>query len=223
MRRFGLILAMFIASVAQTTRVDVSTQAQTIDFSRFAETRPAMTGVVPPATCNPGDLFVDLAANRGANLLVCVAPNQWQAQGLSLSLDGTAIGSGMLNVQTGEGVVPAAVNTGYQNNLEISVDSAVVETIDGEQAGQNLACLPNGGNGAAYACSLPHTLAALSRGTIVHLIPDVADPGGPTTLSVDTLQAPLKERDGLTDPSGADLPAGQMVDVWFDGTVFRIK
>jgi hypothetical protein len=46
---------------------------------------------------------------------------------------------------------------------------------------------------------------------------------GPTTLNVDTLgAAAVKLADGVTDPTGADLLAGNLYELWYDGAVFRL-
>jgi hypothetical protein len=48
--------------------------------------------------------------------------------------------------------------------------------------------------------------------------------GGATTLNIDTLGAkPMKLADGVTDPTTADIVAGRLTAVWYDGANFRFQ
>jgi hypothetical protein len=58
---------------------------------------------------------------------------------------------------------------------------------------------------------------------VIHWTPDVNGAGGPTTLNIDNVSVrSIKLIDGR-DPGAADIVAGYQYDLWFDGTVFRMK
>jgi hypothetical protein len=75
----------------------------------------------------------------------------------------------------------------------------------------------------AYSCSLSPALAQYAAGLILYWKPDVSGTGGPTTLNVDGLGAkPVRQADGTSNPRTADVIAGRLHPVWYDGTVFRM-
>lgn len=67
-----LLLAILIAQ----TRVDLKYQGKDVDFTNFASTKPAKTGVALPATCAAGELFFSLGST-GAGLYTCATTNVW--------------------------------------------------------------------------------------------------------------------------------------------------
>ena len=67
------------------------------------------------------------------------------------------------------------------------------------------------------------TLQSYTTGMVLAWKPNVNGAGGATTLNVDTLGAvPVKQADGVTDPTSADIVAGRLYNVWHDGAVFRL-
>jgi hypothetical protein len=58
---------------------------------------------------------------------------------------------------------------------------------------------------------------------VVHWIPDRDGTGGPTTLSIDGLgPAPVRGPDGASDPVPGGIVGGQMYQIWYDGSRFRL-
>jgi hypothetical protein len=54
--------------------------------------------------------------------------------------------------------------------------------------------------------------------------PDVNGSGGPTSLQVDTLPVQsVVQADGSTLPTESDIIAGRLLDLWYDGTAFRLQ
>lgn len=59
------------------TRIDLSTQTRTPNFSQMSSTRPVQVGAQRPATCVTGEMFFDAASAAGRNLYGCAALNTW--------------------------------------------------------------------------------------------------------------------------------------------------
>ncbi|MGA3095260.1 MAG: hypothetical protein ABSF25_02300 [Bryobacteraceae bacterium] len=66
------------------TRVDLRTQAKSVDFSSANSTLPSKTGTELPAACQAGETFVKTGAPPGSNWYVCTSTNLWTAQGIEL-------------------------------------------------------------------------------------------------------------------------------------------
>ena len=143
---------------------------------------------------------------------------------LTVKSDGVTVGSrGTANYVTGTGLTTVVTDTGTQINIQTALDTAVVQTQQGEQTGTALLCISNSGSTTAYQCFLSPTAAAYTTGMVLRWKPDVNGAGGPTTLNVDTLGAKaVKLADGVSDPSASDLPAGRLNQIWYDGTAFRL-
>jgi hypothetical protein len=75
-----LALIVTLAANAQT-KIDLKTQAKSVDFSGAGSTKPSKTGTVLPAFCSIGEMFLKTDAPAGQNLYVCTALNVWSAQG----------------------------------------------------------------------------------------------------------------------------------------------
>jgi uncharacterized protein YdbL (DUF1318 family) len=98
---FALLMGMVSLASAQT-RIDLRTQAKSVDFSAAGSTKPSKTGTTIPATCSVGETFLKTDATAGQNLYVCTATNVWTLQGSAipsvigfantvLATDGTAL------------------------------------------------------------------------------------------------------------------------------------
>ena len=144
--------------------------------------------------------------------------------GLSVKADGTIVGSRqVLNIQAGPGMLPVISDSGSQIDMLLAADTAVIQTRAGEQAGGDLLCAPTSGSGTAYACGLHPILGAYTSGMLLRWKPDVNGAGGATTLNVDTLGAKrIRMADGTGDPTAADIVAGRLYSLWYDGTQFRL-
>ena len=178
-----------------------------------------------PATCSVGQTYFATDASAGANLYGCSGPNTWTVEGGSetVASNGVRIGSRpTTNFLTGPGLLSVITDTGTAINIQSALDTAVIETLPGEQTGSSLFCASASGSAVAYACSMTPTATIYTAGMVLHWVPDVSGRGGPTTLNVDGLGAAnVKLADGATDPAVGDIEAGRMREVWYDGTNFR--
>jgi trimeric autotransporter adhesin len=80
--RYYSFAALALAGVAAAqTKLDLRTQAKSVDFSQADSTRPSKTGTSLPAACAAGETFLKLDGPPGRNWYVCAAGNQWSLQG----------------------------------------------------------------------------------------------------------------------------------------------
>jgi len=224
----GTATASQLPSVAMRTDQSNTVTAGTQDFHSAGHTLPMKTGTMAglPATCSVGETYFATDAQSGNNLYGCIAANTWSTEGsgaYTISSDGAQVGTRpALNFVTGPGLTNTVTDTGSQVNVQIGLDSAVVQTQTGTQIGTALWCGSTGGSATSYRCSLNPTASAYSTGMVLHWKPDVNGIGGATTLNVDQLGAiPLKLSDGLTNPGATDIVAGRLYSIWHDGSVFR--
>jgi hypothetical protein len=214
---------------AAAMRMDQSNTvaAGTQDFRGAAHTLPMKSGLTAslPSLCATGELYFASDAQLGQNTYGCTAANTWSIEGgLTVKSDDSTVGQrGALNFVAGAGIVTVTTDTGSEINALLGLDAAVVETLWGEQTGSTLLCPSTSGSSSTYGCSMQPTLQEYTTGMTLHWTPDVNGAGGPTTLNVDTLGAVrVKQPDGATDPSSAQILAGQMQTIWYDGTSFRL-
>jgi hypothetical protein len=223
-----LFAALLAAAADGQTRLSLDTQTKNVDFTKAAFTRPVKTGTTLPSTCSVGDLFFQTSAQAGSNLYGCASANTWtpESGGGTLAVDnnGTLVGSrSTINLIGGLGVVSTISDTGTQINIQQSVDTSVIPSKATAQSGVMWLCSSAGGSSSAYTCALSPTLQAYTTGMVLAWKPNVNGTGGATTLNVDTLGAvTVKQADGVTDPTSADIVAGRLYNVWHDGTVFRL-
>ena len=222
-----LIAALLGLTAAAQTQIDLPTQAKRVDFTGATSTKPMKTGVALPTTCATGDMFFNTAAAAGSNLYACTATNTWTPQGrgsLSVASNGVTVGSRpAANFITGPGLVNAITDTGTQINVQIGLDTSVVETLPLSQSGTALLCASASHSTTSYQCSLTPTSTGYTTGMVLRWVPDVTATGGAITLNVDTLgAAPVKLADGVSNPTPGDLVAGRLYHAWYDGTRFRL-
>jgi len=143
---------------------------------------------------------------------------------VTIDANGTLVGSrGTANFIAGSGILNVLSDTGSQINIQQNADTAVVLSRSTGQAGTDLVCASASASSSVYTCALSPTLHVYTANMMLRWRPDVSGAGGPTTLNVDTLGAvPVKQFDGATDPTAADIAANQAYAVWYDGTVFRL-
>ena len=79
-----LFVALITGAGSAQTRIDLRTQAKSVDFSAATSTLPSQTGAVLPATCQVGATFVLTATLAGQNWYICTSANQWTLQGATL-------------------------------------------------------------------------------------------------------------------------------------------
>jgi hypothetical protein len=224
-----------IGAVAGQTKVDLSVQSKNVDFSGAPETKPIKTGTALPGTCNAGDMFLLLSAPAGANVYVCVTSNIWSVQtgsggsgsgtgNVSLENNGAAVGSEAVeDFISGLGLLNALSDTGTQLNIQQTIDPAVVQTRASSQAGTSRLCTSASGSASAYTCFMNPTLTLYSAGMVLYWVPDVGGGGGATTINIDTLGAtPVMLADGINSPTVADITAGKLYALWYDGNVMRL-
>jgi hypothetical protein len=102
------MLAVMAGSCAAQTRINLRTQAQSVDFSQATATRPNRTGTILPATCQTGETFYKIDDEPGKNLYGCTSTNAWTRLGNPANLDagvGVAI-LGSTTVAADDAVIP---------------------------------------------------------------------------------------------------------------------
>jgi hypothetical protein len=222
------IYVVFSAALYGQTQVDLRAQGKDVDFAGANFTRPVQTGVTLPVTCLVGAMFFQTNSPAGSNLYGCTSPNQWTLQtgggSLSISQGGTPAGSGTdLNFIGGFGMLSVVSSAGAQINVQQGVDTSVIPSKNSIQSGGAVLCLSASGSATTYTCAMSPTLTGYTSGMVLNWIPDVAGAGSATTLNVDTLgPVPLVEADGATTPTSADILAGRMYALWYDGASFRL-
>lgn len=228
-----ILLAAAAVFAPGQTQVDLRTQSKSIDFSAASSTKPFASGSALPATCGVGQMFFLTNTIGGQNMYGCSAVNTWTLQSggptspTTVENAGTIVGTRpILNLNGGQGVFWSLSDTGTAISAQTMLDSALVQTRAGDQSGSNLLCasVSTGSSGVAYRCNMTPTLAAYSTGMVVHWLPDATVVGlAATTLNIDSLGAVAVEKaDGITNPGASDVVAGQLYQLWYDGSVFRI-
>jgi hypothetical protein len=216
--------------LAAQTQVDLRTQSKSVDFTGARSTKPFKSGGALPATCAQGEMFFLTAASAGTNLYGCTATNTWTLETggaggtVQVQNTGTAVGARpILDLSSGPGVLLAISDTGQSIAIQTSLDTSLAETSGNEQSGAPLLCASASGSATAYTCAMSPTLTSYTTGMILHWKPDVSGTGGTTTLNVDTLGAvAMKTADGTTNPAAADIVAGRVLEIWYDGASFRL-
>ena len=174
---------------------------------------------------------LDTSAGAGVNVFGCVGVNTWALQSggggqgtVTVSTEGTPIGTrGVVNFIAGTGVLNAFTDTGSQINLQQGSDTSVLLTRSTEQSGSDLLCNSASGSPSDYTCALSPSLRIYTPNMVLHWRPDLSGSGGATTLNVDTLGAvAVKQFDGTTNPTAADIVANRLYSLWHDGAVFRL-
>src|SRR5207302_9711173 len=82
-----MILAVVAGSGAiasAQTRIDLRTQAKSVDFSAAGSTKPSKMGTTMPVACSVGETFLKTDATAGQNFYVCTATNAWTLQGTAI-------------------------------------------------------------------------------------------------------------------------------------------
>ena len=222
MRLFLMIIVAAVTTqfTAAQTQIDFQTQTK-------SATRPVKAGTVLPAACTAGDMFLKTNAPGGAGLYGCVAANTWVVQGgggnLRVESNGALVGtSPVQNFQPGAGIITALTDTGSRIDITQLVDTGYIQTRGGEQSGVTLLCASAGQSATNYTCAMNPALTAYTDGMVLHWKPDMTVSGGAATLSIDALgPRPVKTLEGYP-PAAADIVAGQLYPLWYDGSAFRL-
>ncbi len=141
---YYLLAALALAGAgAAQTKVDLRTQAKTVDFSQVNSTLPSKTGTGLPATCSQGETFLRLDAPAGRNWYTCLTANQWTLQGA----DTPAVGSGNTN-----------------SVLASNGSAAVWQSLGGDVSGAPAALTVNGILGRPLNATVPASGQVLTWG-----------------------------------------------------------
>jgi len=173
-------------------------------------------------------MFFLTSAVAGTNVYGCPNGTGWVSEGgggvTTIKNTGTTTGArSILDFSSGPGVVLTTSDSGQSILVQLSLDTAVVQTRSSEQSGASLFCASASGSGMTYTCFLSTTLSSYTPGMLLHWEPDTNGTGGTTTLNVDTLgPVAVKLTDGIADPAPGDILAGRVYQVWYDGTGFRL-
>ena len=222
MHKFLFLLLQLVPFAYAQTQIDLIKQSKPL-------TRQVKSGSILPTVCEATEVFIKTNAPTGQNIYVCPTPNNWVLQGggagtISIFSTGTEVGSRpVLNYTAGPGLTQAFVDQGTRINLVTAIDSAMVQTRGNAQAGTDTLCISAGLSATGFTCSFGLMLQSYSIGMVVNWIPNFNATGTGTTLAIDGLPAvPVKLSNGTGNPEAADLMAGRLYSIWYDGTVFRL-
>lgn len=225
----GTLSAGQLPVAAMRTDQSNAISSGTQDFSHAAHTLPMKSGVLAgrPAACSVGEGYFATDAPAGSNYFGCTAANVWTTEGgagVTVAANGLTVGaSGTLNFIAGQGFTNTIANASNQINVQSSIDPTVVQTLANAQSGITQYCASAGGSASSYQCSLTPALTSYSTGMVLNWHPDINGAGGATTLAVNGLGAvPLTLADGVSNPGTADIVAGRLYNLWYDGRAFRI-
>jgi len=127
----------------------------------------------------------------------------------------------------GNGLNLDATTSADTLNLALGVNTNRVLTREGLQQNEDLFCTASTLNGSDFQCSAGIQRKGMTIGSVLFFRP-VADgqPGtnGQISIQLDQLTAAsLSTSDGNTALQAGELKAGELRQVWFDGTGFRMK
>jgi hypothetical protein len=170
------------------------------------------------------------APQAGQALIWNATAGAWEPQAvtvgqgtMTLENNGLTVGTrGVGNFIAGPGIVNAMTDTGSRIDIQQSMDSAVVQTRTGLQSGNTLYCASTSGSAVTYTCSMNPALGTYTAGMVLRWKPDVNGTGGATTLNIDSLGARTVQLPDGSNPTTADIVAGTLNHIWYDGTTFRL-
>lgn len=191
-----------------------------------------------------GDLTNTLSSTRVSGLQNRPVSNTAPASGQALIWDGTVwkpqslagtlgtvtiesgstpVGTrGVVNFLAGSGIVNAITDQAGKIVVQQSVNTATVLTRAAFQAGSPLSCAASGTNDV-WQCNLEPVLSQYTNMMRVYLNPPADNQTSTVTLAINQNSAvAVKRADGVTDPAPGELKAGQITQLWYDGTVFRM-
>ena len=161
------------------------------------------------------------------------ASNSWSLQSggptspTTIENAGTVVGTrGILDLSAGAGLLWSVSDTGSAILAQDILDTTLAQTLANDQSGADLLCAAAStvSPGRTFSCSMNPSLGAYTTGMLIRFTPDVSIVGGlASTVNVDALGAvAIEKADGVTNPASTDVLAGQLYQLWYDGTVFRL-
>ena len=141
--------------VAQT-KLDLRTQANNVDFTQAATTKPNKAGAALPDVCSVGESFFLTSATAGQNLYACVAENTW-----------SAIGANSLpsNSQPGQVLVWNGSSWQPRSGLGVSIALAFPAIADGTCADQSASLPFEWATGSPVTLTMPAQYCDFASGT----------------------------------------------------------
>lgn len=89
-----ILFIILSATCLSQTRIDLNSQARSVDFRQASATLPVQTGSTLPATCTVGALYFLTTVSPGANLYACAATNTWIVESGVAASSGSGAPSG---------------------------------------------------------------------------------------------------------------------------------
>jgi hypothetical protein len=106
-RWFAAELLLGLTQVSAQTRINLRTQADTIDFSAATATKPSQTGSALPRSCSVGQTFINTSTQPGLNFYICTSSNTWTVQGDAGSAGLTDLAASGVVIRTARGTAAA--------------------------------------------------------------------------------------------------------------------
>jgi hypothetical protein len=116
-------LAMTGSRLTAQTRIDLRTQAKSIDFSESTSTKPSKAGTVLPGACTVGEVFFKTNAPAGQNLYACTATGVWSVMAPVTSVFGRV---GAVAAQAGDYSFSHISGTASNSQLATGIDAAKI-------------------------------------------------------------------------------------------------
>jgi len=182
-----------------------------------------------PGTPTNGQLWYDTSLGKfrcheGGSTVDCIGSGSGSGE-VQFKLNGTNIGSPRSNfdIQPGSYMVSVPSDDGTNIDFPFNVDDSKILSRAQAQTGGDLYCAPASASGSNYTCTLDKALTAYTEGMVVTFRPDVNSSTGAVTLNIDGVgSANVKQADNTTDPGASGLVAGQVYQLAFAGTTFRM-
>lgn len=143
---------------------------------------------------------------------------------ITIEDNGVVVGSrSIFNYLPGAGIINNLSDTGTKIGIQQVVNPATIAYRSNVQSGASVTCVSASGSGVTYTCGLTPILLAYTNNMVVQWVPDVNGTGGATTINISGVgAAPIKQADGVTNPSATDIVANTQYPIWFDGVNFRL-
>lgn len=133
------LIAISISALWGQSKIDLRTQAKSVDFSGATATKPAKMGATLPGTCGQGEFFFLSSAPAGQNLFGCSSSNTW-------SQEGGAVAQGSL--------LPAQLNN-VGKLLTTDGTNPVWQSIGGDLSGAPASLTISSLRGRAFSTAAP--------------------------------------------------------------------
>lgn len=186
-----------------------------------------LAAITSPGDCGDSSHFGVPTFDSKGRSTACRAYSIQAGSGntLTFQLQSSTIGSRtVFNLVPGSGqLIACSLTDANTNTCQFSPDTSVVPTIAHLQTNGYLFFASASTSGTTYTGCPDTIFVGYTTGMLFNWVPDVNGTGGATTINICTQGATtLKLSNGSSDPSSTNIKSGQLYQIWFDGTNFRM-